>query len=125
MLFKSTIAVENFLLRNEVLKRIREIISLRSMTEDMSAMLKVLKILAFDIQQETNKFENRSSQYYEGLSNLIEALTPQDVEGLKEEFLKLITELTIFISERDIKEKNTTEVDFLLQGKMQLLKALL
>ena len=84
MLYKSTVAVENYLIRHEVLKRIKDIINIRSMSTDMPKMLKVLKILTLDIQPATAKFEKRSNQYYEGVTQIIETLTPTDIQGLKD-----------------------------------------
>jgi uncharacterized protein YutE (UPF0331/DUF86 family) len=51
MLIKSTVRVENYFIRLEVMRRLREIIVQKSETPDMKQMLKIVKVLAFDIQE--------------------------------------------------------------------------
>jgi hypothetical protein len=47
MLLKTTLQVENFHIRNEVLNKIKEIISNRSGTPEIEPMLKIVEILTF------------------------------------------------------------------------------
>lgn len=44
---------------------------------------------------------------------------------MKAQFVKMIKDLSVFIFERETKEKNTHETDFLMIGKMKLLRSLL
>jgi hypothetical protein len=53
MLLKTTLKVENFHIRNEVLNKIKEIISNRSGTPEIQPMLRIVKILTFEIQPAT------------------------------------------------------------------------
>jgi Ubiquitin carboxyl-terminal hydrolase len=48
MLLKTTLQVENFHIRNEVLKRMKDIIYQRTGTPEMKPMLNILKVLAFE-----------------------------------------------------------------------------
>jgi hypothetical protein len=50
MLVKSTVSIENQFIRLEVMKRIKDIIISKSETVEIKEMLKIIKILAFDIQ---------------------------------------------------------------------------
>lgn len=125
MLLKSTVAAENYQIRNEVFKKIREILSMCSMTPAMGPLMKIVKILAFEIQPHTEKYEQRCFQFYDGLTQVIENLTSADLEHMREPFLKMIIDLSNFIFKREIKEKNTSDIDNLLIGKMKLLKSLL
>lgn len=84
MLLKATVAVENYQIRMEVLKRVKEIVQQRSQTSEMPAMLRIVKALVFNIQSATEAKEQRCLQYYEGLTQIIDSLTLTDIEGLKE-----------------------------------------
>jgi hypothetical protein len=42
----------------------------------MAIMLKVVKTLAFNIQPETEAFEQRCVSYYDGITTIIETLAP-------------------------------------------------
>ena len=53
MLLKTALKVENFHIRNEVLNKIKEIISNRSGTPEIQPMLRIVKILTFEIQPAT------------------------------------------------------------------------
>jgi hypothetical protein len=48
-----------------------------------------------------------------------------DLEPLKEPFIKMIGDLGKFILNRELKERSTTDIDFILVGKMKLLRSLL
>ena len=125
MLIKSTVRIENQYIRLEVMKRIRDIIISKSETAEMKEMLKIIKILAFDIQQVAEHHEARVIQYYEGFTNILDGLKVIDLEALREPFVKMIGELGIFIFKRELKEKSTSDIDQLLVGKMKLLRSLL
>ena len=64
-------------------------------------------------------------QFYDGMTMIIDGLISSDIEGLRAPFLETIDELAKFIFNREIREKNTHEIDHLLVGKMKLLKSLL
>jgi hypothetical protein len=49
MLLKSTMICENFHIRTEILKRIKDIIHSMSGTEHIAQIIKIVKILAFEI----------------------------------------------------------------------------
>lgn len=125
MLLKSTILVENFNIRSEIMKRIKEIIKLRQNSDDGQRLLTIVNLLAFKIQTRTLEFESRSVQFYEGLTQIFEILNNGDLIPHKEKYQGMIKELSLFIRDREIKEKNTHDVDNLLNGKMKLLRALL
>jgi hypothetical protein len=48
------------LIRQEVIRRVKDIIIMRSNTPEMKQMLKIVKILATDAQSVTEKFEGRT-----------------------------------------------------------------
>jgi|LauGreDrversion4_2_1035121.scaffolds.fasta_scaffold10741_2 hypothetical protein len=68
----------------------------------MAIMLKVVKTLAFNIQPETETFEQRCVSYYDGITTIIETLAPQDIEGLGKDFEQMIHDLSRFILNREI-----------------------
>ena len=49
MLLKSVVEVENFHIRIEVLKKMKEFINLRSGCPDMDRMIRIVSILSFEI----------------------------------------------------------------------------
>jgi hypothetical protein len=57
MLLKTSLLVENYLLRAEVLKRIKEIIVSKSGQPDMNYMLPIVKMLLIDIQEKSETIE--------------------------------------------------------------------
>jgi Ser-tRNA(Ala) deacylase AlaX len=61
MLIKSGIQVENYFIRLEVIKRIKDIIISKSETPEIKEMLKIIKILAFDMQ---NVAEHNEARVY-------------------------------------------------------------
>jgi hypothetical protein len=111
MLIKSTVRIENQFIRLEVMKRIRDIIIAKSETPEVKDMLKVISILAFEIQQVAEGHEARVLQYYEGFTNILDGLKVADLEALQEPFVKMIGELGLFILKRELKEKSTTDLD--------------
>lgn len=56
---------------------------------------------------------------------IIDNQSIQDFENLEPHCESLIKELALNILNREIKEKNTQDTDFLLLGRMKLLKSLL
>jgi hypothetical protein len=61
---------------------------------EISSIIKIVEILAFRIHPDTNKHEQRSNQFFRGLSSIIECLSQKDLESLKEAFYGKIDELT-------------------------------
>jgi Cdc6-like AAA superfamily ATPase len=59
MLLKTTLQVENFHIRLEVLNKIKDIISNRSGTPEITPMLRIVKILTLEIQPSASQFESR------------------------------------------------------------------
>lgn len=86
MLLKSTILVENFNIRSEIMKRIKEIIKLRQNSDDGQRLLTIVNLLAFKIQTRTLEFESRSVQFYEGLTQIFEILNNGDLIPHKEKY---------------------------------------
>lgn len=84
MLLKTTLQNENFHIRLEVLSKIKDIISNRSGTPEIKPMLRILSILTLEIQPEASKYESRCNQFYEGLTQIIDILTIEDIYSLKE-----------------------------------------
>lgn len=75
--------------------------------------------------KETHKYEIRSKEFYDGLAQIIECLQSSDLQPMQCKFQALIVELTEFVLKREIIEKNTHDIDYLLSGKMEVLMVLL
>lgn len=83
MLLKTTLQVENFHIRLEVLNKIKDIISNRSGTPEIKPMLRIIEILTLEIQPDAVKYESRCNQFYEGLTQIIDILTFDDIKSLE------------------------------------------
>lgn len=125
MLIKSSVKVENNFIRLEVMKRVKDIIISKSDLPEMKEMLKIVKILAFDMQEIAEQNEARVFNYYEGFTVILDGLKVSDLQPLKEPFLQMISDLGQFIFKKELKERSTTEIDQLLVGKIKLLRSLL
>ena len=125
MLLKTTLQVENFHIRLEVLNKIKDIISNRSGTPEIKKMLRIIQILTLEIQPAASQYESRCNQFYEGLTQIIDILTIDDIRSMEKLLVQMIQDLGKFIFTREIREKNTNDTDHLLVGKMKLLKSLL
>ena len=83
MLAKATVKTENWYIRNEVLKRFKELICSRSQTEDMKTLVNIVKIMLFDIQPHTEQYESRCFNFYECISLIVDSLALADIEILR------------------------------------------
>lgn len=83
MLLKSTLMTENLTLRNEVLRRLKDIICIRTGSpQEMSKLISIVKIFLLDLQAVADKYELRCSLFYEGITYLLDNVSLQDIEIL-------------------------------------------
>lgn len=108
LLFKSTIQTENWYMRVDTMKRIKEVILLKQ-NQELGPLQEIIKILFFNIQSKTDHFETRCNFFYDGISQILDNLAQTEVESLRPRFEDLIQKLAHFILNREIREKNTTE----------------
>ncbi|CDW78729.1 UNKNOWN [Stylonychia lemnae] len=125
LIAKTTIQNENYLVRTEVIKKFKEIMGLRQNLQDSKLLQDILIIMLFKIQDLTQNHELRCTNFFEGLMHIIDNQAPQEINTLEIPCKDLIFKLASFIQEREIREKNTQDTDFLLIGKMKILKVLL
>lgn len=126
LLQKATISVENANMRAEVLKRVREVVRGRLGTPEAEKVLRVVSTLAFEIKPNSQSGrDNRSLQYYDGLTGILEILSKEDIGHLREPFHQMIKETAQFVYQREIVERNTNDIDYLLAGRMKILRVLL
>lgn len=85
----------------------------------------IVEILLHKVLTVADHYESRCPNYFEGLTALIETVHQPDLLPLQKLIESLIFRLSDEILKREIKEKNTQDIDHLLKGKMQLLKVLL
>ena len=64
MLIKSCILVENNIIRDEMMKFLQKIIIPKSETPEMKEMLKIIKILAVEIQNVAELNKTRVKEYF-------------------------------------------------------------
>jgi len=84
-----------------------------------------LAILLFKVQEKTELFQERSSLFFENLSLMIESQPQPIFAELQQPCEALIFKLSDFIRTREIRERNTQDTDYLLRGRMLILRALL
>ena len=75
------------------MKRVKDIIISKSDLPEMKEMLKIVKILAFDMQEIAEQNEARVFNYYEGFTVILDGLKVSDLQPLKEPFLQMISDL--------------------------------
>lgn len=83
LILKSTIMAENYIIRNEIMKRFKDMLMQRSQTLDMKIMVGIVKIMILNIEPYSEKYETRSFSFYDGITAIIDNLTLQDIESLK------------------------------------------
>jgi hypothetical protein len=91
----------------------------------MKEMLKIIKILAFEMHNVAEHNEARIYYYFEWFSQILDGLKVSDLEPLREPLFKMIGDLGVFIYKRDLKERSAADVDQLLVGEMKILRSLL
>jgi hypothetical protein len=72
LLLKSTIMSENVCIRTEILKRMREILTPKTLSPEIKQMQIIIKNIIFDIQPFAEKYEQRCVTFYEGVMQLID-----------------------------------------------------
>ena len=83
MLFKTMLKSENILIRTEVNKRLKEMISSKSQKPEMKNILPIISLLLFKVQPLTEDYDSRCLIFYEGIASLIESLSQSDILDLE------------------------------------------
>lgn len=77
------------------------------------------------MHQHTEEYYFRSSYFFESLTSIVDSLNQLDLVSMEPEIKELLGDMSTLILKREIKEKNTQDTDYLLAGKMKLIKALI
>ena len=82
-LIKTMLKSENIYLKNEMSRKLKDILGVRSNNEDISHFYPILEALLFKVQPLAEQFDFRCFPYYEGVSSLLEVLSQQDLLPLQ------------------------------------------
>lgn len=122
----SMLKTENYLVRFEVGKRLRELVIACSGDESLKpTVTALLQAVLIDTLPLVEDHERRCEEYFTDTRRMVEGLALEDLETLRDDFLSLIDTLAASIQAREIKETDTKSEDKILVGLMYTLQVLL